>query len=126
MKDHSLLHVEYRVQDSFIPAFVEETTALRVDRDNVIRVGRTRVTLDTLITVYEQGYSPEEIVESFNTLDPNHVCEVIVLYHRHHREVRSYLEEGERIGEEIRRHLKPVLPSRDFKDRIVPRSNADP
>ena len=115
---------DYRVPEDKIPPFVANTSALRVDQDNVIRIGRTRVTLDTLITVYEQGESAEEIVIHFDTLDLADVYEVISLYLRHKAEVTVYLEERNRIADEVRRQLKPLLPSRDLRDRLRARSNA--
>jgi uncharacterized protein (DUF433 family) len=36
-----------------------------MDTDGVMRVGGTRVTLDTLVTIFEQGATAEEIVQRF-------------------------------------------------------------
>jgi hypothetical protein len=36
---------------------------LRADEQGVMRVGHTRVRLDTVITAWKQGASPEQIVE---------------------------------------------------------------
>ena len=115
---------DYRVEDGKIPQFVRDSAALRVDLDNVIRMGRSRVTLDSVITVYEQGETPEEILLHFDTLDLADVYEVISLYLRHRAEVQAYLDERRRISEEVRRHLKPILPSRDLRDRVIARSDA--
>ena len=44
------------------------TVPLRTDANGVIRVGTSRVTLETLLHVWQQGSSPEEIVEAFPVL----------------------------------------------------------
>ena len=42
---------------------------LRMDADGVVRVGGTRVTLDTVVWEYENGASAEEVVLHYPTLD---------------------------------------------------------
>ncbi len=44
-----------------------EIVPLRMDTDGVIRIGDTRVTLDTVISAFLEGATAEEIV----TLSPN-------------------------------------------------------
>lgn len=36
---------------------------IRADADGVLRIGKTRVTLDTVITAFDLGATPEEIVQ---------------------------------------------------------------
>ncbi len=38
---------------------------LRLDAQGTIRMGRSRVTLDTVIEAYQHGTSPEAIAEQF-------------------------------------------------------------
>lgn len=40
-----------------------EPLLLRANPDGVIRIGGTRVTLDTLVSAFKEGASAEEIVE---------------------------------------------------------------
>lgn len=42
-----------------------EPIPLTEDADGVFRVGSTRVTLDTIITAYRDGMTPEGIVEQY-------------------------------------------------------------
>ena len=41
---------------------------IRMDSDGVLRVGGTRVTLDTVVGAYRMGRSAEEILESYPSL----------------------------------------------------------
>ena len=50
---------------------------LRTDNDGVMRVGRTRVPLDTVVYAFNQGASPEEIVLSYPTLQLDDVYAVV-------------------------------------------------
>src|SRR3989442_10583248 len=49
-------------------AITPDTPPLRVDEQNVIRIGKTRVTLDTLVAAFQHGESPEEIARNYDAL----------------------------------------------------------
>ena len=53
---------------------------LRTNGDGVVRVGSTRIPLDTVVTVFDLGASPEEIVQQFSALDLADVYAVIGYY----------------------------------------------
>jgi len=46
-----------------------ETLPLAMGPDSVVRVGNTRVTLDTVVAAFKQGATAEEIVQQY----PSHV-----------------------------------------------------
>ncbi len=48
---------------------VNDPLPLKVDSDEVIRVGNTRVTLDTIVAVFNNGATPEEIIFQFPSLN---------------------------------------------------------
>jgi len=62
------------------------------DADGVVRVGGSRVTLDTLVAVFHTGDSPEEIHEQYPTVDLADIYAVLTYYLRHTREVDAYLD----------------------------------
>jgi hypothetical protein len=55
---------------SIMPALTIEPVAvpLRQDADGVVRVGDSRVLLELVIRAFQQGATPESIVQSYNTL----------------------------------------------------------
>jgi hypothetical protein len=50
-------------------AITAEPVPLEKNADGVIRIGGTRVTLDTIVAVFEVGATPEEIVQRYPSLD---------------------------------------------------------
>ncbi len=77
-------------------------TPLMADKDNVIRVGKTRVTLDTLVYTFNLGATPEEIVQQYPALDLATVYAAVAYYLQHRTEVDIYLAERDREAEAIR------------------------
>ncbi len=65
---------------------------LREDEGGVVRVGKTRISLDLLVEQYENGMTPEDIVRAYDTLVLADVHSVVAYYLRHRDEVRAYLE----------------------------------
>ncbi|WP_249213875.1 MULTISPECIES: DUF433 domain-containing protein [unclassified Synechocystis] len=70
---------------------VAETAPLR-ENDGVMWVGNTRVPLDTVVTVFNQGMTAEEIVSRYPSLNLADVYGVISFYLNHQKEVEIYLE----------------------------------
>lgn len=57
-----------------------ETLPLEMDAHGVIRVGKTRVTLDTVVAAFDEGATAEEIVQQYPTLLLADVYSVIGYY----------------------------------------------
>jgi uncharacterized protein (DUF433 family) len=74
---------------SFIPEPM--SVPLAEDKDGVIRVGGTRVTLDTVAEAFGEGASPEEIVQQYPSLQLVDVYAVIGYMLQHQAEVDAYL-----------------------------------
>jgi uncharacterized protein (DUF433 family) len=94
------------------------TVPLRFEDSGTVRVGNTRVTLDTIIYAYKGGDSPERIAEGFDTVPLADIYAVINYYLRHREEVEAYLERQEREAVEIRRKWEDLCPPGDFYERM--------
>ena len=68
---------------------------LRVDDHGTIRVGRSRVTLDTVIELYHHGTSPEVIAQQFPAVTLAEVYGTIAYYLQHQPEMDAYLKARE-------------------------------
>jgi uncharacterized protein (DUF433 family) len=79
---------------------------LHEDESGSIRVGGTRVTLDSVVAEHENGASPEQIVEDFNSLTLAQVYGALAYYHRHRDEVREYLRRQRVEAEALRREIE--------------------
>ena len=64
-----------------------------VDDQGVMRVGDSRVMLDSVVAGFEQGHSPETIRQQYPSLSLEDVYGAIhVHYLAHHKEVIAYLD----------------------------------
>src|ERR1044072_3038950 len=87
------------------------TVPLAADEAGVLRVAGTRVSLDSVLYAFNEGATPEEIVQDFPTLDLAAVYAVVGYYLLNRTEVEQYLEqrnaEREKLKDEIEAHLTP-------------------
>ena len=95
-----------------------EPVPLRQDRDGVIRVGGTRVTLDTVLAAHAQGATPEQIAEDYSVLEPADVYAAIVYYLRHRDEVDEYLQHQGRLADETQREIEELFPREGVRKRL--------
>jgi uncharacterized protein (DUF433 family) len=95
---------------------------LRTDKEGVIRIGATRVTLTTLIAARKQGYTPEQLHSSFPTVPLADIYAVIAYYMAHTEAVDEYVrqeaEEGERIRREWEAEHPPTLTREILQARL--------
>ena len=64
---------------------------LVADAQGVVRIARTRVTLDTVVAAFQDGLTAEEIAEQYPSLPLSQVYAIIAYYLDHQVEVTSYL-----------------------------------
>jgi uncharacterized protein (DUF433 family) len=103
---------------------VAETPPLKREPNGAVRLRGTRVSLDSVVWTYNEGCTPEEIVQEFPTLALADVYAVIAFYLRHRDEVQAYLEQQERDAEEIRRQIEELCPPDGFRERLLARQRA--
>jgi len=72
------------------------TVPLTIGEDGVIRVGKTRVTLDTVVYAFQDGATAEEIASQYPSLDLSDVYLVIAYYLKHRAEVEPISKSGRR------------------------------
>lgn len=98
-----------------------EPVPLVTDVDGVVRVGTTRVTLDTVVAAFREGATSEEIVQQYPTLRLADVYSVIAYYLRHRVTVDTYLGDRSRLGEEARRENEARSDLTGIRDRLLAR-----
>jgi uncharacterized protein (DUF433 family) len=96
---------------------------LRVDDDGAIRVGGTRVTLDTLVAAYRNGATPEEIAEQYPALRLDDVYSAIGYVLRHGQQVGEYLRKRLVAAEQVEEQNEARWPSQGIRDRLMARRN---
>jgi uncharacterized protein (DUF433 family) len=75
------------------------------ERDGGLYVAETRVSLDSVVIRFQQGASPEKIVQSFPALKLSQVYGAIAYYLENEKTIGEYIAEGER---EIERSQVPL------------------
>ena len=78
---------------------------LREDASGALRVGDSRVLLELLIRAFQDGATPETIVQRYSTLALPDVYAVIAYYLRHRREIEGYLAQREQKAEEAQQRI---------------------
>ena len=83
-----------------------EAPPLREDATGALRVGDSRVLLELVIRAFQDGATPEAIVQRYSTLALPDVYAVIAYYLRHRSEIDEYLTEREQTAEEVRQRIE--------------------
>jgi len=102
-------------------ALTTESIPLTEDPNGVLRMGNTRVTLDTVIAVFADGATAEEIVQQYPSLHLADVYSVIGYYLRHASEVDTYLKSRREQGEAIRQENEARFDPNGVRDRLMTR-----
>jgi uncharacterized protein (DUF433 family) len=98
---------------------------LREDASGALRVGETRVLLDLVVNAFEDGATPETIVQQYDTLRLADVYAVIAYYLRRRGEVDEYLRRRERQAAEVRRRIEATQGDLgDIRRRLLARRMA--
>ena len=102
-------------------AIALEPAPIETDAHGVVRVSKTRVTLDTIVTAFLEGCTAEEIGEQYQSLELSDIYIVIGYYLRHRDEIGTYLAERQRqadmIQQEAERRFNPV----GIRERLLAR-----
>lgn len=86
------------------------------EREGVSYVPGTRISLDSIVYAFREGFSPETIREDFAGLTLPDVYGVIAFYLDHQAEVDTYLAKRREQWAELER--QGVAPSVDLLERI--------
>jgi uncharacterized protein (DUF433 family) len=101
-----------------------QSVPLKEDRDGVMRVGGTRVTLDTVVHTFNQGHTAEEIVSHYPVLRLADVYAVISYYLNNEAGVHDYLQQQESAVEKVWRDVESKPDYQAFRERLIARHQA--
>jgi uncharacterized protein (DUF433 family) len=94
---------------------------LREELDGTWRVGNTRVLFDLVVQAFNDGRTPEEIIQSYDTLSLEDVYAVIAYYLSHRAEVDAYIEEQEEEVGALWQEIKKRPDYKAFRERLLAR-----
>jgi uncharacterized protein (DUF433 family) len=102
---------------------VDTPIPLKTDLDGIVRVGNTRVTLDTVIVAFKEGATAEEIVSQYPSLLPADVYAVIGYYLQQQPEVEAYMSQREQVADEIRKQNEARFNQQGIRERLLARQS---
>ena len=92
------------------------------DGQGGLRVTGTRVLLERIVHAFEDGATPEGIVQSYDTLHLADVYAVLTWYLRHKAEVEDYLHKRAEEADAIRQTIEAKQPDRtELRARLMAR-----
>jgi uncharacterized protein (DUF433 family) len=100
---------------------VDTPIPLKTDRDGVVRVGNTRVTLDTVVASFKEGATAEEIVAQYPSLLLGDVYAVIGYYLQRQAEVDAYLIQRQQLADQIRQQNEARFNQQGIRKRLLAR-----
>ena len=86
--------------------FRTEAPPLSEDGTGALRVGNSRVLLEIVVRAFQDGATPETIVQRYSTLALPDVYAVLAYYLRHPSEVEEYLARREQQAEEVQQRIE--------------------
>ncbi len=97
---------------------------LVADANGGLRMAGTRVLLERIVRAFENGATPEGIMQSYDTLELADVYAVLSWYLHHRDEVQEYLRRRELDAENIRRIIEARQPGQaSLRARLLARRN---
>ena len=99
----------------------KEHPPLHVNADNIVLIGQTRVTLDTLVSAFKQGATAEEIVYRYPSLKLADVYATITYYLNHQESVEEYLAKNQSRAQKVRAINESSAESQKIRKRLLAR-----
>jgi len=121
-------HLEYPLAlkehaKAVLESLAPEPPPLRL-ADGMLRVGRTRVSLDTVIGAFNMGCSPSVTLRKYPSLELADIYSTLAYYLPHRELIDAYLEERRKFGEEFQREIEALWPKEGIKERLLARRAA--
>ena len=89
----------------------DEKIPLMPDTNGVLHIAGTRVTLDSVVGMFEAGATAEQIADEYDSLTLDQVYGVIFYYLRHQDQVRAHLAQEEDESANARSVLEARYPN---------------
>jgi len=100
---------------------VTEILPVETDADGVIRVSKTRVTLDTIVIAFNDGATAEEITQQYPSVPLADVYSVIGYYLRRSSDVNAYLNRRQQQAEQVQKENEIRFNPVGVRERLIAR-----
>ena len=99
-------------------ALERQAPPLHEDAQGVLRVGQTRVTLESVMSLFEQGAGAEEIALRYDVLDLHDVYATLSYYLGHQQAIEEYLDRARQASAVARRDAERRSPAAQIRERL--------
>ena len=96
---------------------------LKLDKTGVVRVGGTRVTLDTVVRAFIRGATAEEIAQQYPSLSLPDIYATISYYLQNREDVEKYLEMRQRHTQSVKEENQRRFDQSGIRERLLARKN---
>jgi uncharacterized protein (DUF433 family) len=107
-----------------VEATITEIIPIYTDQDGRMRVSGTRVLLDLIVYAYQQGETPEHIVQMYPTLTLEKVYFAIGYYLRHREAVDAYIRRMDEEAARLRKEWEAEHPRKLTHEVLLARLQA--
>lgn len=97
------------------------TIPLNATNEGIVRIANTRVRLDTVVYAFNEGFTAEEIVTQYPSLELTDVYAVIAYYLGHRTSVDEYIAERTEKAEAIRREIEAKPENQALRQELLNR-----
>jgi uncharacterized protein (DUF433 family) len=102
-----------------------EPFPLRSSPDGTLRIGATRVPLETVVFAFNEGASAEEIAFRYPSLDLADIYAAVTYYLRHREAVDEYVRDQGARAQEVRSRIEARQQDRlGLRERLLSRRSA--
>jgi uncharacterized protein (DUF433 family) len=95
-----------------------------IPSDGIIYVGKTRVTLDTVVASFSEGATVEGIVQQYPALSLADAYSAIAFYLSHKSEVEAYLTSGQEASQRVKTENEARFNPVGIRARLLARRNS--
>lgn len=106
---------------TILDSLIAEPAPLRFDEGGALRVGQTRVRLDSVLAAFNSGNCPEEILLKYPSLELAQIYSVIAYYLWHRAEIDAYLSERQAVAEQSAQEIAERFPNEGIRQRLSSR-----
>jgi len=98
-----------------------DAVPIRTDSSGTVRVGQSRVPIDSVVFSYLEGATADEIADQFPSLELADIYATIAYYLRHREQVDEYLRQREVEADQLRQEIELRCPPAGLRERLVAR-----
>ena len=107
---------------TLVETLTAELPPISVEEGETMRVGGTRVTLDSIVFAFHDGRTAEQIQQSYPSLTLAHVYAAIAYYLQHQAAVETYLARRAMEAADVRQKVEKLCPPDvGFRARLLAR-----